>query len=100
MQEFDQLFGTIQGSVVDNRSEENLGSMMGEPRIPSKLDNYEDTGERLGFLDKRDYSSPAKDGSRRRDHSKFSQERSNSNKSRLPNSYLQSESPSVFNFQN
>lgn len=51
MTDFDQLFGTIQGSVVDNRSEENLGSMMGEPRIPSKLDNYEDTGERLGFLD-------------------------------------------------
>lgn len=59
--------------------------MMGEPRIPSKLDNYEDTGERLGFIDKRDYSSPAKEGSRRRDASKFSAERSNSNKSRLPN---------------
>ena len=74
--------------------------MLGEPRIPSKLDNYEDTGERLGFIDKRDYSSPAKEGSRRRDASKFSAERSNSNKSRLPN--LQSESPTAFNlnFQN
>ena len=73
--------------------------MMGEPRIPSKLDNYEDTGERLGFIDKRDYSSPAREGSLRRDVSKFSNERSNSNKSRLPN-YNDSPRGFAINFQN